>query len=97
MNQREPFPEPEAQIEIVPRFRLQWEPAQDCFVLLYPEGMITLNASAAEILKHCDGSCTEERIIAALSEKFPGADLASDVREFLEEAYAAGWIRPRQT
>ncbi len=24
-------------------FRLQWEPAQDCHVLLYPEGMVKLN------------------------------------------------------
>ena len=32
-------------------FRLQFEPVQDCWVLLYPEGMIKLNASAAEILR----------------------------------------------
>ena len=32
-------------------FRLQWEPVQNCDVLLYPEGMIQLNDSAALILK----------------------------------------------
>ena len=32
-------------------FRLQWEPAQNAYVLLYPEGMIKLNGSAGEILK----------------------------------------------
>ena len=32
-------------------FRLQWEPAQDCHVLLYPEGMVKLNGSAGEIIK----------------------------------------------
>ncbi len=37
-------------------FRLQWEPVQDCHVLLYPEGMVKLNESAGEILKRCDGS-----------------------------------------
>ena len=36
-------------------FRLQWEPAQSCFVLLYPEGMVKLNQSAGEIMKRCDG------------------------------------------
>ncbi len=37
-------------------FRLQWEAAQNAFVLLYPEGMIKLNASAGEIMKRCDGA-----------------------------------------
>ena len=32
-------------------FRLQWEPAQNSHVLLYPEGMVKLNASAAEIVR----------------------------------------------
>ena len=32
-------------------FRLQWEPAQNAHVLLYPEGMVKLNGSAGEILK----------------------------------------------
>ena len=36
-------------------FRLQWEPAQSCHVLLYPEGMVRLNASAGEIMNRCDG------------------------------------------
>ena len=35
-------------------FRLQWEEAQGCHVLLYPEGMVKLNRSAGEILKRCD-------------------------------------------
>ena len=42
-------------------YRLQWEEAQDNYVLLYPEGMVKLNQSAAEILKRCDG----ERDVAA--------------------------------
>ena len=37
------------------RFRLQFEPAQGCHVLLYPEGMIKLNDSASEILQQVDG------------------------------------------
>ncbi len=28
--------------------RLQWEVTQDCFVILFPEGMVTLSASAGE-------------------------------------------------
>ena len=82
-------------LEIAPRFRFQWEEAQTSFVLLYPEGMITLNQSASEILKHCDGTSTANGIIEKLQHTFPDADLESDVREFLENAYAAGWIRTR--
>ncbi len=37
-------------------FRLQWEPAQNAHVLLYPEGMVKLNGGAGEIMKRCDGT-----------------------------------------
>jgi pyrroloquinoline quinone biosynthesis protein D len=84
---------PEAPLTIAPGFRLQWEEAQQAYVLLYPEGMIRLNASAGEILKRCDGTRTVEAIVADLERQFPGVELAGDVREFLEEAYGRGWIR----
>jgi pyrroloquinoline quinone biosynthesis protein D len=38
-------------LKLKPIFRLQWEPAQNAHVLLYPEGMVKLNQSAGEILK----------------------------------------------
>ena len=37
-------------------YRLQWEKAQDAYVLLYPEGMVKLNESAGEILSRVDGT-----------------------------------------
>ena len=77
---------------IAPRSRLQWEPAQQAHVLLYPEGMIKLSDTAAEILKRVDGAATVEQIIADLERSYPGADLRDDVLEFLEAAYARGWI-----
>ena len=40
------------------RLRMQWEPAQDSYVLLYPEGMIKLYQGAGEILKRCAGERT---------------------------------------
>jgi coenzyme PQQ biosynthesis protein PqqD len=30
-------------LKLKPIFRLQWEPAQNAHVLLYPEGMVKLN------------------------------------------------------
>ena len=79
--------------EITPAFRLQWEEAQDCYVLLYPEGMVKLSASAGEILKRCDGSRNTQEIIADLESAFPGVDLAGDVRGFLAQAEGKGWVR----
>ena len=75
-----------------PRYRLQWEEAQNCYVLLYPEGLIRLNESAAEILKHCQQPVTGHALIASLQQAFPEADLAEDVKEFLSHAQAQEWI-----
>ena len=38
-------------LEISRHFRLQFEPAQSAWVLLYPEGMVKLTGSAGEIMK----------------------------------------------
>jgi pyrroloquinoline quinone biosynthesis protein D len=83
----------EAVIELHKQFRLQWEQAQDCFVLLYPEGMIKLPGSSGEIMKRIDGKSRVSEIIADLEATFPGADLRQDVIDFLGAAHANGWIR----
>lgn len=80
-------------VQLEKQYRFQWEPVQDCFVLLYPEGMVQLPGSAGEIMKRVDGSKTVSQIIADLETAFPGADLRQDVIDFLEAAYAKGWIR----
>ncbi len=79
-------------LRIAPGFRLQWEPAQQAHVLLYPEGMVQLNPSSAEILGRCDGTLDADGIITALEQEYPGADLAADVREFLATAVTQGWL-----
>lgn len=73
-------------------FRFQWEPAQDCHVLLYPEGMVKLSVSAGEILKRVDGNRSIAGIIEDLKSAFPGAELDDDVRKFMEQANDNGWI-----
>lgn len=79
--------------EITKRHRLQWEQAQDCWVLLYPEGMVKLNPSAGEILKRVDGTRSVAEVIADLEGAFPGVDLRKDVMAFLEAAHERGWIQ----
>jgi pyrroloquinoline quinone biosynthesis protein D len=74
-------------------YRFQWEPAQNVYVLLYPEGVVKLSGSAGEILKLVDGKTTADDIVRQLEQAFPGTDLRSDVTQFLETAYGNGWIR----
>jgi len=74
------------------RFRLQYEQAQSAWVLLYPEGMVKLSASAAEIMKRIDGARTVEALIRDLEAAFPGAALRQDVLDFLRIAHERGWI-----
>ncbi|WP_428311789.1 pyrroloquinoline quinone biosynthesis peptide chaperone PqqD [Hydrocarboniphaga sp.] len=72
--------------------RLQWEPAQNAHVLLYPEGMVQLNASAGEILKRCDGERDLAAIVDDLQQAFEVEDLRADVLAFIELASAQRWI-----
>jgi len=75
-------------------FRFQWEEAQDCFVLLYPEGMVKLNGSAGEILALVDNQRSLQTIIDKLQEKFSDAtSLEQDVMTFMEEAIGNNWIQ----
>lgn len=73
-------------------FQLQWEEQQNCFVLLYPEGMVQLSQSAGEIMNLCDGEKTCESIIKALEKKFQTFDLEKDIVSFLEDAMQRNWI-----
>jgi len=74
------------------RFRLQWEEAQQSHVLLYPEGMVKLNTSAAEILKCCDGKTPVEQIVSDLETRFGASGLRADVEGLLTHAYQHKWI-----
>jgi pyrroloquinoline quinone biosynthesis protein D len=73
-------------------FRLQWEAAQNAFVLLYPEGMIKLNTSAGEILKRCDGAATVAEITASLEQAFSTQGLRADVLSFVAMAQEKHWV-----
>jgi pyrroloquinoline quinone biosynthesis protein D len=73
-------------------FRLQWEPAQQCHVLLYPEGMVKLNRSAGEILSRCDGARDVSAIVSDLEEAFRAIDLRDDVLAFLAIARQQRWV-----
>jgi pyrroloquinoline quinone biosynthesis protein D len=62
-------------------------------VILYPEGMVELNQSSAEILKLCDGTRNLGKIVSELEQKFATSGLTNDITAFLEIAIKNGWIQ----
>jgi pyrroloquinoline quinone biosynthesis protein D len=77
-------------------FRLQWESAQDSHVLLYPEGMVKLNPSAAAILTRCDGVRTVADIISDLERTYAAEGLGEDVLAFVGLALERNWLELRE-
>ncbi|WP_179149269.1 pyrroloquinoline quinone biosynthesis peptide chaperone PqqD [Pseudomonas syringae] len=74
-------------------YRFQYEPAQKAHVVLYPEGMIKLNDSAALIGGLIDAKRTIADIIDTLHQQFPNVpELGMDVDEFMEGASKKNWI-----
>jgi pyrroloquinoline quinone biosynthesis protein D len=78
--------------KINPLFRLQWEEAQQAYVLLYPEGMVQLGASSGEILKCVDGERSVQMIADDLAKQFDDDSVAGDVIEFIDVAAKQGWL-----
>jgi pyrroloquinoline quinone biosynthesis protein D len=75
--------------------RLQWEPAQEAHVLLYPEGQVVLNGSAAEIMSRCDGVRTVADIVADIERTHSLSGIADDVSAFVALALEKRWLELR--
>jgi len=73
-------------------FRLQWEPVQNCHVLLYPEGMVKLNGSAGEIMTRCDGLRSVGAIATDIEQTHGLQGLEADVLAFVELAGKQRWL-----
>jgi pyrroloquinoline quinone biosynthesis protein D len=62
-------------------------------VLLFPEGLVKLSGSAAEIMQRCQQPTTLVALVDELQQTFPGVEgLENDVREFLNDAREQDWI-----
>ncbi len=76
--------------------RLQWEPAQEAHVLLFPEGMVKLNGSAGAIMSRCDGTRSVADIVADLEKAYAATGLAADVEAFVALAVEKRWLELRE-
>lgn len=63
--------------------RFTFDTTRDTHVLLYPEGVLVPNATAAAVLELCDGSTTVREIAVRLGSRFRGVR-AVDVANVLE-------------
>ena len=74
-------------------YRFQFEPAQNSFVILYPEVMIKLNESAGAIGQYIDGKNNVSAIIAQLKQQFGDvAEIDNDVIDYMLVAQQQHWI-----
>ena len=79
---------------IAAHHRFQWEKAQDCYVILFPEGMVKLNGGAGEVLKLVNGENTVISIIDELTKKFPDVPkLENDIVGMVEMALETAWMQ----
>jgi len=74
------------------RVRIRHDPARDAEVLLFPEGVLVLNSSAAAILALCDGTRSAGGIAAALAAQLDGKDVWDDVAALLDRLAARGLV-----
>jgi pyrroloquinoline quinone biosynthesis protein D len=72
--------------------RLQYDEVRDEHQLLIPEGVVRLNATAAEVLELCDGERSLDDIVGALTERYDGAELGDDVRGLVQAMADKGLV-----
>ena len=75
---------------IAPKARLHWDEVRSRHVLLYPEGLVALNATAAAILQLCDGHRPVEHIVATLKLDYQSDGIERDVFALLQGLAAKG-------
>jgi pyrroloquinoline quinone biosynthesis protein D len=72
--------------------RLQYDEVREEHVLLVPEGVVRLNATAAAVLELCDGERSLDEIVGILSERYEGADLRDDVQGLVDGMARRGLV-----
>lgn len=83
---------------MIPRLRrgvrLTYDKVRETHVLLYPEGVLVPNKTAAAVLELCDGRTSVADITAALGKQYRGVQEAdvNGVLSRLEERRVVEWM-----
>jgi pyrroloquinoline quinone biosynthesis protein D len=72
--------------------RLRYDEVREEHVLLVPEGVVRLNPTAAAVLELCDGERSLDDIVGALSERYDGTDVRSDVQDLVDAMAQRGLV-----
>ena len=72
--------------------RLRYDEVREEHQLLVPEGVVRLNATAAEVLELCDGERSVDDIVGAVAARYDGADVGDDVRGLVQAMAARGLV-----
>ena len=81
---------------LAPKARLRFDRISGGYMLLYPERGLSLNTTAASILKLCDGARTLDGIVGELHREYVDRsddDVRREVVEFLEDLLRRGLLR----
>jgi pyrroloquinoline quinone biosynthesis protein D len=73
--------------------RLTYDKTRETHVLLFPEGVLVPNKTAAAVLQLCDGEATVEDITTELGKKYDGVrtEDVKDVLARLEDRRVVEW------
>jgi len=76
---------------LVPFARYRWDRIREQHQIVYPEGVLVLNTTGAEIIKRLDGRTVDE-LVAELESVFNAAAVRADVQRFLEKLFDHGLL-----
>jgi pyrroloquinoline quinone biosynthesis protein D len=75
--------------------RITFDPVRQQSVLLYPEGTVLLNPTAAAILELCDGDRSIRDIAAILEQRYQ-CEVLADVTSCLEQLAEREFVHDRR-
>ncbi len=77
---------------LAPFARYRWDKIREQHQVVYPEGVLVLNRTGAEIVKRMDGRSLDE-LVSELESVFNSTSLRGDVSGFLERLFNHGLLR----
>ena len=77
---------------LAPFARYRWDKIREQHQIVYPEGVLVLNRTGAEIVKRMDGRALDE-LVAELESVFNSAAVRGDVAAFLERLFNHGLLK----